>query len=189
MKHSSTLRPLTALAILAALATGSLQIAKAEDGIRQGKTEITASGLYLTGDADIFGGGLGVGYNFSDHWNLTVEGFGGSIEGDFHAFDTHVKTKGTAFGGLASLEYNILKQRFTPFVTAGVGAFAFDIDGSNDEVSVSGTDSGFAYGGGGGFRYDVSDHFMLKVSYRIFGTTSAGTDLLHGIVASLGYKI
>ena len=169
-------------------------VCNAQEWSRKGKGEIFALGQQMTGDTttetitglgielevdDTIVGGFGIGFNFHDHLNLNMDMFFGStdliIKG-YGATDTDL------LGMDFNLDYNILKSRFTPMITGGIGFINFSGSGFDE------TD--FSYNLGAGFRWDITDHFLIKGIYRATWTELEDTDdsiLLDGISLSIGY--
>lgn len=184
------------LAILATLALTS-PVCSAEEWSRKGKRDLYAFGQFMSGDSttgsgitleldQTIAGGLGLGYNIIDNLNFNMEFFYGSTEMTGKGFSTSVKGDTSLFGGNLNLDYNILKSRFTPLITGGIGAIRFDGDFEGFPFS----ESDFSYNVGGGFRWDVSDHFLVKAIYRATWTKLEDTDksiLFQGPVLSIGY--
>ena len=174
---------------------------KAQDWSRNQKVEIFLQGQFLDGDevsADDFEGvrievddtitiGLGVGFNFNNYLNLNTNLFYGSpdIDGKLRGHKI-VSDDVNMFGWDVNLDYNILKSRFTPMVTGGIGLFYFDgdVEGNDfDEVT-------FSYNLGAGFRWDVTNHILIKALYRATWTEIEDTDShlrLDGINLIIGY--
>jgi hypothetical protein len=97
----------------------------------------------------------------------------------------------TLFGGNVNLNYNVLKRRFTPVITAGLGFrnySASDLNETDPAVNV-----------GAGLRWDITDHFFIKAVggvtwtelqnenfYNLF--TGQGSILIKSASLSVGYK-
>ena len=169
-------------------------VCNAQEWSRKDKGEIFVLGQQMTGDTttetitglgievevdDTTVGGFGIGFNFHDHLNLNMDMFFGStdliIKG-YGATDTDL------LGMDFNLDYNILKSRFTPMITGGIGFINFSGSGFDE------TD--FSYNLGAGFRWDITDHFLIKGIYRATWTELEDSDdsiMLDGISLSIGY--
>lgn len=149
----------------------------------------TTTGLGIEAEVDdTTVGGLGIGHNFHDHLNLNMDMFFGSTDIIFKGYGRTLKLDTNLFGMDINLDYNILKGRFTPMITGGIGFINFSADGGTTSSDVSETD--FSYNLGAGFRWDVTDHFLIKGIYRLTWTEledSDGSILLDGVSLSIGY--
>ena len=153
-----------------------VSIVNAEEFSRAGQMEIFASGYCMGSDNvdllgtgqmeidDTFMYGMGMGYNFSDHLNMNIEIVTGSTDGTISGItggESDVELLGMNF----NLDFNILKSRFTPIISVGWGFMDFDIDDNYADSIYGGT---YATANiGAGFRYDVSDNFLIKAVYRV----------------------
>jgi opacity protein-like surface antigen len=169
------------LALFAAATMATFSTLGADDFFsRTGKTDIYASGLFLTKDNfHIYGGTLGVGYNFNDYLNLNLEAGAGSLDAR--------NAGGTAYSGMVNFEYNILKRCFTPFITVGAGFLGYEV--KNQPVwflsNVPQVDA--VVGGGAGLRWDVTDRFFVKAAYRALRINGGPNDgLAHNLTVGLG---
>ena len=174
----------------------------AEGFEREGKWALAPMGIYLSSEDvsvdaagmtasvsldSAYGGGIAFGYDFSNHFTLGVDLWGGS--GDFKGTAPGVERTYSAslFGMNTFLDYNILKSRFTPLVSANVGFLTMSAD--VEDVSAGETD--FLFGVGGGVRWDISDHWFTKAVYRLNWTEFEGVDeltMVHGVLVSVGYR-
>ncbi|HEX4987046.1 MAG TPA: outer membrane beta-barrel protein [Burkholderiales bacterium] len=173
--------------------------AAAEGSPRAGKWDFFFEALYADSktvhsqegsSADIdsdFGWGLGVGYNFNDHWGLE---FGANW---FQSgYDAHIApaagngNKGQSISGTLEVSnfglngiYYFLPRSFTPFVTAGIGGTYVDTNIPNGPaVPVcwwdpwwgyycapaypTRSDTYFSYNAGAGVRWDSSRSLFLR---------------------------
>lgn len=172
-------------------------VCNAQDWSRKGKGEIFALGQQMTGDTttglgielevdDTIVGGFGMGFNFHDHLNLNMDMFFGSTDLIAKGYGATVKADTDLFGMDVNLDYNILKSRFTPMITAGIGFINFSGDVSGYDFD----ETDFSYNLGAGFRWDITDHFLIKGIYRVTWTELEDTDdsiTLDGISLSVGY--
>lgn len=177
----------------------------AEEWSRKGKGEIYVLGQSLEGDTttgtiggltqviefdDTIVGGLGFGLNFNDHLNLNTTLFFGSMDMTGRVSDIQINGDTDLFGWDVNMDINILKTRFTPLLTGGIGYIIFDgsWEGPYGDSDFSETD--FSYNLGGGFRWDVHDHFVIKALYKATWTELEDADdnvMFDGISLSIGY--
>lgn len=179
----------------------NVEICNAQEWSRAGKSEIFVFGQYIGGDEtvgevfdvdikmeldDTIAGGIGYGYNLNDHFNLNMDLFYGQSEIKGSTLGESIKADTDLLGWDFNVDFNILKSRLTPMITGGFGwiHFSGDFDGSDfDETD-------FSYNVGGGLRWDISDHFLIKAVYRSLWTKLEDTDdslRLDVIAFNLGY--
>jgi len=107
--------------------------------------------------------GVGMGVNFGAHLNLNSEIMLGwlDIEGTLAGDPpVNVRTDNQQIWlWNLNLDYNILKGRLTPLITAGGGVFGYNGDDRVGETHGS-------YNAGAGVRWDVSKHLAVRVIYR-----------------------
>ncbi|RKZ52534.1 MAG: hypothetical protein DRR16_27725 [Candidatus Parabeggiatoa sp. nov. 3] len=173
-----------------------------ESANRQGKTEgylifqptsgdsIGSDSFFeqKTDDTTFIGFGMGVNGK-NGGLNLNTEFVYGSTN-ILYEFSDGRGTSETAkswdlsiLGASLNADYNFLKSRLTPFLTAGVGwyYFSFDIPGGYD-ILLAGSE--FSYSVGGGARWDITDKFFMKGLYKMTSTSSFS---FNGISLNLGY--
>lgn len=179
-------------------------VCMAQEWSRKGKGEWFVFGQSMSGDTttgtltpkvtitldDTNAFGFGFGKNFDDYLNGNMEMYFGSMDvtGKGKVLGKTVTVKGdTSLLGINfNLDINVLKSRFTPLVTGGIGFIRFtgDIEGFPfDETDLS-------YNIGAGFRWDVTNNFLIKGIYRSTSTKLEDTDKsisLDGINFTLGY--
>lgn len=122
---------------------------------REGKLDVFAIGQYgYIALASVSTGqvGLGVGYNVIDQINVNAYLAGGSIGAGVG--DVDVSTG--LFSGHLGVDYNILRTRLTPYLTAG-GGFYY--------VPVASTTL-YSLNIGAGCRYDFNDRWFAKAAYE-----------------------
>lgn len=195
--HTTKFSTIIILSLLAVVMTSA--VCSAQEYSRKGQTELygilqtmgggkaTTSGKNVGfDDTTVYGFGFGI--NITDHWNLNMDLLFGS---------TDLEPGGplsTATSGDTSLwlwninvDYNILSQRLTPLVTAGIGLFGMSGDFDN---GASFSESNFSYNLGVGGRWDISDNLFLKAIYRITWHDLEGMDGpdFDGIMVSIGFK-
>jgi Outer membrane protein beta-barrel domain len=150
-----------------------------------------------------FRGGVGVGYNLNQFWNVNFELAVGAP--DFKAtgdgFSTQQDTVYIGSGKL-NLDWNILPGNITPLVSAGVGFVTLTVDDPNGGVvcypdywwgyvcyEESQTEAALTWNVAGGLRANFAHGIFVKavagvewwllsntesVPYSIFGTLSVG---------------
>jgi len=195
--HTGKFSTIIILSLLAFVMTSA--VCSAQEYSRQGKTEIfgmirtmgsdtvheTITGLDLPFEFDsttVYG--LGIGYNSTDHWNVNMDLLFGSTD----------STLGTPVGEFTfdsdywlwdiNVDYNIMANRLTPLVTAGIGFFNL----SSDDTNASETN--FSYNVGAGGRWDITDNILVKAVYRITWTEIADSDAalqFDGVALSAGF--
>ena len=194
-KHETCRRSASALwmlAISALAALGVLSPANAQRWTRKGQVDIYGVGQYLAGgqaDYSKFGvrldiketglGGLGFGYNFTDHLNLNLELLLGNTDFVASGPGPNLIDDTLIASGKVNLDYNLLKSRFTPVLTGGLGFFTFSSKLQNaDPVLVCYYDSWWgnycayatptydetdlSFNAGAGFRWDPTDYLFVK---------------------------
>ena len=174
------------------------KICEAQEWSRNGKGEIYALGQFLNGDTtsglgftfeleNVFAGGIGVGYNFNDYINLNTDLLFTSMDITAEGFGQKISSDTTVFIWDLNLDINILKKRFSPLITGGIGLIAFNGDwGPGFDFN----ETDFSYNVGGGFRWNITDHFLVKAVYKATWTRLEDADssfLLDGIAVGIGY--
>jgi opacity protein-like surface antigen len=197
--------------VLSLLITAAIPVANAspipsplDEFSRKSKTEIYGTGEYLTswettkfdhGNVSLkidsgFGGGIGFGGNVTDYLNVNTSLTGAAM--DFEARDSFF---GNSSGDPAvvkwdvSLDYNILKTRFTPLLTAGAGVAYFSGNFNNSFLGDFG-ETDFVWGVGAGVRWDISEHWFAKATYRVSWTSLQDSDnptRFNSISLGIGY--
>ena len=188
MKKSNSLNWLIAIIIMAFISVGTTSsLSNAEEWSRKGKGEFYIFGQFMGGDEttadDAFGeeftinfddtiaGGLGYGYNLNDHFNINFDFFYGQSDLKSDPYGINVEDETDMLGVDMNLDFNILKSRLTPLITGGIGWITF-ID--LNEYNFNETD--FSYNIGGGVRWDVTNHLLLKATYRSLWTKLEDTE-------------
>lgn len=173
-------------------------ICYAQNFKRKGRTEIfgliqqmsgdTTTGLGMNMEVDSFTGfGFGSGYNFNENFNINFDIFFSSTDINAGVYDISVTGDSSIWGLDFNLDYNILKTKITPIVTAGIGFINF----SGDFQGFDFNETDFSYNLGIGSRFDITEHFLIKGLYRATWTKLEDTDkkiMLDGISLSLGYN-
>lgn len=158
------------------------------DIIYAGETTIDGEGGSKADINDDFGIGLGVGYNFNNHFKLD-----GYFNWNSRSYDaTVVRNDGSKYQYGNSVDittiglngtYYILDKNFTPFVSGTVGYTWVDTNIPNgppqgycwydpwwgytcSSYVPTKTQSNWTYGGGLGVRYDFNRSFSMQCSYN-----------------------
>ena len=130
-----------------------------------------------------WGGGLGVGKMLDEHFNVELKGF--------YQFAGGENGNGGAdlSGGLAEVQYYIMRDKFSPYTVLGLGGMNTSVNGD--------TGAGFIGEAGAGLTYEVSDNFLIRsdVRYRYnqnFNANlplQAGTNEYHDMIVNVGFVI
>ena len=141
---------------------------------------------WTIGIDDTIAGGLGVGFNFHDYFNLNIDIFYGSTDLTKETWQGVATSTADLCGMNFNLDYNILKQRFTPVLSGGTGFIYFngDVEGYALE------EADFSYSVGAGFRWDIADHFLIKGIYKFTWIELDDADsslMFEGVNLSIGY--
>ena len=129
---------------------------------------------------DSFGGGFGIGRNVNDFINLNGTLLIGEAEVTAEALGFTTTEDATLIAPDFNVDWNILDNEVTPFVTAGAGLMFFLGDESDTE---------FSAGAGAGVRWDISHDTFMKVWYRARWFELDETDdalLLHTFNVGIG---
>lgn len=154
-------------------------------------TTTTVAGLRPTLELDdTIVGGLGYGFNFNDNVNINTDFYFGSTDITGRVSDVTLTGDTNLFGWDLNLDINLLKTRFTPLLTGGIGFIAFNGSWNSAFGDEDFSETDFSYNLGGGLRWDVSDHFLIKAIYKATWTKLQDTDdniMLNGVNLSIGY--
>ena len=151
---------------------------------RSGRMELGASFLFLGGESVSVDGakieeddwtmyGITLGKNINEHLNFNTEIVFGSIDVDVSGLPAGSTIDGDQYTliWLANMDYNILAEPLTPYITGGIGWGHSEAEVDFSTPTSSGTieddTSGFAYTVGFGGRWDITENIFAKVSYRI----------------------
>jgi len=165
------------------------------DGDSTGDEEFMLPVVKEVDDTSVWG--FGIGHNLNNHLNLNADIWFGStgIEvGVFKILEIPSLEVDTDLIGMDfNLDYNILKSRFTPMVTGGIGFIYYDGEFINSRIFFKESDfseTDFSYNFGFGARWDIGDNFLVKALYRLTWSKLGGTDdrlKLDGISISIAY--
>ena len=121
--------------------------------------------------------GIGLGTNATDHWNLNFDFLYGNTDAKFavSGMPTSPYSYSTDYFLCDfNVDYNILSDRLTPLVTAGIGVATIDMktgySGYGYGYSTSASESNFSYNLGAGGRWDITDNILIKLIYRVTWT-------------------
>ncbi len=170
---------------------------------RAGKLELAAFGQSLTGGNTVsgfggaaslkldsgYGGGLALGYNLTDHFNVNTEIVGSALDVKLNALGVPLSPHATLLGWNVNLDYNILKSRFTPLITGGVGLTR--IFGDFQVAGSEFAETDLSWGVGGGARWDITDRWFMRAVYRANWTLMKDTDsapMTHTVTLGVGFK-
>jgi opacity protein-like surface antigen len=165
-----------------------------------GKT-VDASIERRSGDLEldsIFGGGINLGYHFSDHLNVNTDFVFSRADVSFSGSGLDLEDDADFLAWMVNLDYYILPTRFTPFVTGGLGLLSLNNENDDDwfvfypqrrEISLS--EVNLLWNAGAGVRWDPIEHLYIKLAYRLNGTELEYSDehtLLHSVILAIGYS-
>ncbi len=199
MNKTFTCNKLAATAVFASvLLLGLIETHAQEDWHRKGMWEIYGTGQYLFGDQvdyskfglridiqDTVLVGFGGAYHFNDHLDLTLELGLGLTDFNSSGADYLLNQDTLIISGNLNVEYNIFKTRFTPLVRAGIGFYNFSDDapasgsepcGFFDCPSNTYDETDLSWNVGAGVRWNVTDHFVLKLVGGISWTELKDSD-------------
>jgi opacity protein-like surface antigen len=139
--------------------------------------------------------GIGFGTNATDHWNVNLDFLYGNTDAklaisgmpsSFYSYDTDY------FLFNLNVDYNILPDRFTPLLTAGVGIAKIDMEVKQFGYgyNLSASESNFSYNVGAGGRWDITDNILIKLIYRVTWTQLEDANDkqdLSGVALSIAY--
>ena len=125
--------------------------------------------------------GFGFGYELNNHWTINGEFSFGYPDYKLSYNNQQITGEAYVSSGSLNIDFNILKGRFTPFVTGGVGYLYFDTGipaGPAGEVCwwdywwgytcttviSSYANTYWAVNAGAGLRWDIGDRLFLKAS-------------------------
>jgi len=175
------------LALVALTGLGFLPMAQAEDVVDD-RFYVSPFATFVQpgGDRNMnsgWGGGLGVGKMLDEHFNVELKGFYQNLSGDNGNGNADYE------GGLAEVQYYIMRDTFSPYTVLGLGGMNTRLNGTNA--------ASFIGEAGAGFTYEVSDNFLIRsdVRYRYnqnFNANQAlqaGTNEYHDMVVNLGFVI
>jgi len=176
------------LALVALSSVSFLPMAQAADEVVDDRFYLAPFGTFVQpgGDRNMnsgWGGGLGVGKMLDEHFNVELKGFYQNLNGN--------NGNGAADyeGGLAEVQYYIMRDTFSPYTVLGLGGMNTRLNGTNA--------ASFIGEAGAGFTYEVSDNFLIRsdVRYRYnqnFNANQplqAGTNEYHDMVVNVGFVI
>lgn len=151
-----------------------------------GESDTHSDEMTITiGDMTAFGACYG--YQFSDHFGVNMDLYFTSADINGMDSGTVVSGNSTIVGYDITLDFFLLKTRFTPLLTGGIGKIWFigDVEGWPF------LETDFSYNTGGGVMWNVTDALVLKATYRTTWTTLKDTSKaleLGGYNFSVGYK-
>ena len=194
MNTNHSLRRIVSTALIAATAGLAAHSARADDEWhRKGTWEVSGAAQYLFGDTVDFSKlgarlrvddtalfGLDVGYHLTDHLAVSLDLLGGFDS--FNSSGAQLSLNNDAFvlSGTLNAEYNFLRGRFSPLLRAGIGFY--DITDNAGYWSTYG-ETDFSWNVGGGFRWNLADHFVVKLLGGLSWTGLRDSDSL----ARFGY--
>ncbi len=172
------------IALVALSSLGMVQAAQA-DKVVDDRWYVAPFGTFLQPGGDRqsnngWGGGMGFGKMLDEHFNVELKGFYQNLSGGIHGGSDMT-------GGLAEVQYYIMRDKFSPYTVLGLGGMNTSHNGDSG--------AGFIGEAGAGLTYEVSDNFLLRsdVRYRYNQNFNAnlqsGTNEFHDMVVNLGFVI
>ncbi|HSH72769.1 MAG TPA: OmpA family protein [Methylophilaceae bacterium] len=139
------------------------------------------------------GGFLRIGKELSEHWDVQIGG--GYTRTDNDLTGVSGKYKQSLLG--VDALYLFSREKFRPFLLAGVGAARNDLDYSAPGVDVDGKKTSWMANVGAGFQYLVTENFGLQADIREIwsraevkvnggGVTASDTDTINNTQLNLG---
>ena len=161
----------------------------AEDFHRAHKFETFAVGQWSGADksgilrfGNDFGGGLGLGYNLTDHFNVNTDVVFSRV--NLANSTATFRTDANHIAAHVNLEAYLFQGPLTPFLTGGLGVDSFD--GSSSTLRIS--KSELSYKVGAGLRWDLNSTIFAKAMYRIAWADIQNSERFHTISVMLGIK-
>lgn len=116
-------------------------------------------------------GGAGFGYNVNDHININSDIWFGPSDINIIFPLAEFEVDVSLFGMNFNVDYNLLKKRFTPLVTGGIGFIYLYEYGSGDPANfINDSETSFSYNLGAGFRWDIYHDLTVKAVYKYHWT-------------------
>ena len=182
--------------IVSALLAVACFTARAEDEgefSRSGKWNIGPMFHYFgsdrakTSDGDIdleygssFALGIGASYHLWDHFAIGTEFFGGPIDFTGSKGGRETTADGTRLGLNYRFDYNVLKTRFTPVLSAGVGLMLINGDSSLSSGWLADLEwfetPDLSWNFEGGFLWNITDSCFIQATGGPLWADVSGTD-------------
>ena len=114
---------------------------------------------------------LEVNYKDNSEDSLDVKNIGGLAAGITANADGDVRSLSAMINGYYDFKNVTSNEKFTPYLTGGVGLARVDADVSSNGIQVvDDNDTVFAYQVGIGVGYEISEKTTLDIGYRYSGT-------------------
>ena len=127
-----------------------------------------------------FGGGLGIGYNLTDHLNVNTDVVFSRV--NVANSTATFKTDANHIAAHVNLDAYLLQGPIAPFLTGGLGVDSYD--GSKGTLSKS----ELSYKVGAGLRWDLNSTIFAKAMYRIAWADIQNSERFHTVSLMLGFK-
>lgn len=163
------------LVIFFALLSGLVSSAGAQEFSRGGRFEFFGTYQSMKGDTVTpyeFGSsakfdnsavyGFGLGFNLNDNFNLNTDFLFGTSDADISTFFGPATVDTDLALWNVNLDYIILKERLSPFISGGIGVFNTHADVYFDSID----ETDFSYNYGVGIRWEATDNLFIKAKYR-----------------------
>jgi hypothetical protein len=116
-------------------------------------------------------GGAGFGYNVNDHVNINSDIWFGPSDIVITFPFADLKIDVSLFGMNFNVDYNLLKKRFTPLITSGIGfIYLYEYGGGDLANFINDSETSVSYNLGAGFRWDIYHDLMIKAVYKYHWT-------------------
>ena len=127
-----------------------------------------------------FGGGLGLGYNLTDHLNINTDVVFSRVK--LADSTATFRTDANHIAAHVNLDAYLLQGPIAPFLTGGLGVD--DYDGSKGTISRA----ALSYKVGAGLRWDINSTFFAKAMYRTAWADIQNSERFHTVSLMLGIK-
>ncbi|GDY19179.1 hypothetical protein LBMAG56_05240 [Verrucomicrobiota bacterium] len=181
------MNPTKFLSLAASLLIVGAPAVSAEDFHRAHKFETFAVGQWAGSDKSgllkfgkDFGGGLGLGYNLTDHLNVNTDVVFSKVK--IEKGSATFNTDATHISAHVNLDAYLFQGPIAPFLTGGVGVDNYD--GSQGTISKS----ALSYKVGAGLRWDINSTFFAKAVYRTAWADIQNSERFHRVSVMFGVK-
>jgi opacity protein-like surface antigen len=196
MKEKAKIMSLTTICLSILVLIMTSAVCSAQEWNRMGRGEFFVLGQQMNGDTttglglqlgvdDTVAGGLGIGFNFQEYLNMNMDMYFGNTDLTASGYGFTFREDSDVFGMDFNIDCNFLKSRFSPLISGGIGFINF-----HDDRGYDFNETDFSYNLGVGFRFDVTDNFLVKGIYKFTWTELEGTAdpiLLDGVSLSMGF--
>jgi len=196
MKEEVKITSLTTICLSILVLIMTSAVCSAEEWNRMGRRDFFVLGQQMNGDTttglglqlgvdDAVVGGFGIGFNFQEYLNMNMDMFFGNTDLIASGYGFTFIEDSDVFGMDFNLDCNFLNSRFSPLISGGIGFINF-----HDDMGYDFNETDLSYNLGAGFRFDVTDNFLVKGIYKFTWTELEDTDnpiMLDGVNLSIGF--